>query len=232
MTLSACTARIQGQVGEADSLEVMSVVGIDTVMLVHAADTTGIRWARGRLGRVWYSGSLLGGRPEVNLLDIDGDAIPDLYYTLEFEGFILGRLWLGRSDSEVQAFRSAADVCRIPELRDVTGDGLLDVVDFTAFGLSAAECSESFEAETCRNTYPTDWPVVWVQRKAGQFVADSSLARPYYRDVAATFRSAARELRLAILKGTWTASPRCSEGLAKAIERMAQRAGAIGELRP
>src|SRR5690606_373881 len=89
----------------------------------------------------WRLDSLWGARPAVQLRLIDKDSAPDLFFTVHWEEFVFGELWRGPPGTARLAFKSADDACRVPELRDVNSDGLLDVIDWRVGALRQSECS-------------------------------------------------------------------------------------------
>lgn len=213
--------------------EIPATLGADTVYLVRSADSNALLWRRGAVGRAWRADTLLGARPAVKLEYIDGDSTPDLFFSVLWEEFIFGELWLGRGQQEIQAFKSADDACRISELRDVNGDGRADIVDWRAGALRPGECYGDVLAAVCQRTYPTDWPDVWIQAANGDFARDSVAAQSFYRTMSAAFAQGARALRATLREHAELPadSQRCDENLAKAIETMARRSDVIAGMR-
>jgi len=229
---SACAPQVETRAVEPASKEVLGILASDTLYFVRHGDSTSLHWRRDG-GRDWHSGSLLHARPEAKLLFANGDAIPDLFFTIQWEEFVIGELWLGHRSDEIQAFDSSEWACRVPVLRDVNEDGRLDVIDHVAAALEPSECYGDPLAAVCQSAYPTEWPVVWIQLTSGVFLADSVAAASYYQRMAAEFASAAEALRKAIRDGVGppAASPRCDEAMANTLGAMASRAAAIGRLR-
>lgn len=229
---SACRQQVETQATDGGSREVLAVLASDTLYFVRHRDFPSLHWRR-NVGRDWHSGSLLNARPDAKLVFAKGDSLPDLFFTIQWEEFILGELWLGYPAEEILAFKSAEHACRVPVFRDVNEDGRPDLIDYVASALSPSECYGDPLAAVCQAAYPTEWPVVWIQRTSGAFMADSLAAASYYEAMAVEFAAAADALRRAIREGVGppATSPRCDEAMANRLAEMARRAAAIGSLR-
>ena len=230
--LSGCAPKVEREAADTASREVLGILASDTLYFVRHGDSASLHWRR-NIGRDWHSGSLLNARPDAELLFANEDSLPDLFFTIQWEEFIIGELWLGHRSEGIQAFESSERACRVPVLRDVNEDGRLDIIDYVASALEPSECYGDPLAAVCQSAYPTEWPVVWTQRTSGVFAADSLSAASYYEDMAADFASAAEALRTAIRDGAGppAASPRCDEAMVNTLAAMASRAAAIGSLR-
>lgn len=217
---------------QAESSTVIGRYGGDSVVLIRGEEFNAMVWHRADVARPWRVDSLLSAEPSVRLAMIDRDSVPDLFFTIRWEEFILGEVWLARGDSAVRAFSSANDACRIPELRDVNSDGLLDAIDWRAGALLAEECTGNVLAQACQEEYTTEWPEVWLQSHDGNFKRDSVGARTFYRDMAVRFADGARDLRSkrAASDGRPSKLDRCNDQVAASLEAMGRRADAISRL--
>lgn len=166
--------------------------------------------------------------PNVALGDIDDDSRVDLFYTVQYEEFIFGRLLLGGPHEAREAFRSSERACRVPELRDVTGDGQFEILDYEAVSLDPEECTGDPIATICQERFPTEWIQVYQLQADGAFRPDSLGARHFYREMADRYRAASAELAEALaIDRSLIGSPRCDEAMVAYLAEMAERARAI-----
>lgn len=212
----------------------LAVSGRDTILLETRQDTTRIVWRTsigGQVVRRWESGPTYSGMPVISLQDLNGDGIPDLFWTLQHEEIVAGMVLLGTANGARPVFVTDERTCRVPELRDVNGDGRPDVVNYESGALTHDECRGDALAEPCQRTYPTEWAVAWIQ-EADSFVNVPPRAKSFYSDRATAYEAAARQIRSRLASGGKPApSPRCDLHLAAAIDSMAARAHALGPAR-
>lgn len=222
-----------------DTLRVLATLDADTVFLVQGSrpppgwpGDTRLLWTSG-FGvdrEEWRSSSFGGIIPRVSLvhLDIDESSKPVLFYTVHYENFIFGSVYGRRPASARELFRSR-EACRVPKLRDVTGDGRLNVLHYAAGAFSVEECKNEALAWLCMRQYPTEWIEVWSLDKDSVFVRDSLGASAYYRKLAEEYRSAAAELAAALDRGPDAVpSQLCDMSMVRALRNMADRAARIG----
>jgi hypothetical protein len=232
---SACSAQEAGSQPGARQGDrvVLAVLGRDTVFRVADPDGGQLLWASGlRPRRPWKSGPLLSSSPIVRLTLVNRDSFPDLFLTIQFEEFILGEVLLNGRDGPREVFKSGPDACSVPELKDVNGDGLADVIEKQAGALSRDECRGDPYAGICLEAYPTEWLQVWLQQPDGSFRNDSLNAKEFYSELTKKYSGAARDLRraLAARTGPPTQSPRCNEAMAESLDNMAARARRIATI--
>ncbi len=195
----------------------------DSVLLLRGRTSARLEWRNP--AQLWTSGPIHGGTPTVRLVDIDGDGQRDLFWSLEFEEFAGGMVLLSRRDSIVVAFQSGSQSCRAPILRDMNGDGLLDVEEVLVGVLKRDECRGDAAASMCQERFPTEWRQAWTQAKGGEFSSGAG-AREHYRILAGEYRHAAAELRAAIARGDFASSSRCNVPMADGLDALARRAEA------
>lgn len=239
VTVAACACA--GQEGRSKASDdqndraVLAALRLDTVFRTVDRDTSRLIWVSRLRHDVepWKSGPLLSSSPMVQLALVNRDSFPDLFYTVQYEEFIFGRLLLGGRSGVREVFKSSDDACSVPELRDINQDGLPDLIDKQAGALSRDECSGDPYASVCLDAYPTEWLQVWIQRPDGIFQNDSVEARQFYAELANRYSQAARDLRSALDKATGppARSPRCNASMAASFESMAARARSIAMLR-
>jgi hypothetical protein len=221
--------------GVADTVLVLATLGGDTVFLRQLPGDNRLLWASGSgPGRQeWRSTSFGAARPVVRLAFIDPDSIPDLFFTVEYEEFIFGRVLLGGPAEVQEAFRSSENACRVPELRDVTGDGRLEILDFQTGALAVEECSGDPYAQRCQELFPTEWISVWSVQDGSQIRASGPGLRGFYANLALDYQRAAGELATILNAGDpgGRLSPRCDQSMVVALERMASRAESIANQR-
>src|SRR4026207_1770412 len=78
-----------------------AVSGQDTVLLETRQDTSRIVWQTNigdRRVRRWVSGPTYSGTPMVEVRDLNGDGIPDLFWTLEREEIVAGMVLFGTAN--------------------------------------------------------------------------------------------------------------------------------------
>jgi len=222
-------------VGESrtDSVRILSTLDRDTAYLVIGNLYNSLIWTSGGGRRTWRAESLYSADPDVTLIMFNRDSLPDLFFTVRWEEFILGELWIARTTDQEMAFKSSDDACRVPEMRDVNGDGLLDIVDWRASALSASECAGDVLAAVCQHQYPTEWPDVWLQVPHGRLVRDSLGSREFYQEMAGAYTAGASALRHALNTSVAPSGEagRCNRGLLRSLEAMAARAQSIAALR-
>ena len=205
----------------------------DTVLATLAGDTARLTsgdrliWSTqesdGSIVR-WQSRELYGAVPEVTLRLVDSDDAPDLFWTIAFEEFLGGMLLLADGDTALQVFATDEMACGVPELRDVSGDGLLDVIDYRVGALTRPECLGDPVALACRDAYPTDWAEVLVQHDR-RFVSAPLAVQGFYADLGNRYKEAARELRHALATNPMgLPSPRCDIEMVRALDLLHSRA--------
>jgi len=181
----------------------------------------------------WTSGELFMASPEITLGRIDPDSIPDLFVTLDYEEMVSGVLLLGNVEGgSRQAFVSRADqTCLPPQLLDVNGDGLLDIVQYSPGAVSAEECRGDAAAAVCVKAYPVAWESVLIQDRRRGFLQDDPRANPFYQTLARKYHQAAGALRRSIESGIGPAaqSTRCNEEMVELLDQMGTRAQHIAD---
>lgn len=211
---------------------ISTVLGADTVWLVPLEGNTRLLWTSAGIGgrKVrWESRPLYSAMPYAVLIDANGDSIPDLFWTIRHEEFIGGMLLLGSRGGASTAFQTDGRACRVPELRDVTADGRLDVVEYVPGAFTPESCQGDAPAIRCQEEYLTEWPIVWTQSDSG-FTPDSSRARRYYLDRGAQFEAAATKILEEVRRQpAGTAHGGCDSATARTLQEMGVRAYAIGQ---
>jgi hypothetical protein len=165
------------------------------------------------------------GVPSVELVLVDGDEIPDLFWTLRFEEIIGGMLVVGTPTGAREAFLTDRSICSEPSLQDVNEDGLLDIVEYNTGALTRDECRGDALAMPCQQTYATDWAVAHIQIESG-FTNDPSHATQFYLSRSEQYSRSAQQIRQA-LEDRAAVSPRCDAAMALALDSMAVRAGQL-----
>jgi hypothetical protein len=130
----------------------------------------------------------------VRLGDLNGDGIPDLFWTMHYEEIIAGMVLFGTRDGAHPVFVTDEQTCRVPELRDLNGDGKTDVVAYEVGALTLDECQGDVEAAPCQRMYATEWAVAWMQI-ADSFVNDPRRAKSFYANAAREYAMSARRIR-------------------------------------
>lgn len=221
--------------GVADTMPVLAALGGDTVFLRQLPGDNRLLWVSGSgPGRQeWRSASFGAARPVVRLVFIDPDSLPDVFFTVEYEEFIFGRALVGGPAEAQEVFRSSENACRVPELRDVTGDGRLEILDFQAGALGVEECSGDPYAQRCQELFPTEWISVWSVQDGSQIRTRGPGLRGFYADLALDYQRAAGNLATILDAGdpAGRLSPRCDQSMVVALEIMASRAEAIANQR-
>jgi len=220
--------------GAEDTVQVLAAFDGDTVFLSVDRGDTKLLWTRGSGSRraAWQSLSFDGLIPHVALVNLDGSSRPALFYTVHYENFVFGKVFVGPANAR-QIFMSSDEACRVPKLQDVNGDGRLEVLDYVAGALSVDECTEhDVLARPCMDHYPTEWVEVWSLDNEGGFSRDSLGAVAFYRELAEKYRLGAAELAAALdRRADAVPSPRCDTSMVVSLQRMAERAALIGTLR-
>lgn len=217
-------ARTAAESSGADS--VVAALDGDTVWLMRG-DTNRLVWTTdgggGRIER-WRSRPLGFAAPAVRLALVSDDRLPDLFWTLGYEEVLGGQLLLGTAAGAREAFASGSpEACRRPELRDVNGDGWLDILNYVPGALPVEECSGDAATQACRDAFPTEWVDVWLQHPGGAFRPDSAGASRWYGDLARRYTEAASALRRARGEGAAPCDPRVEA----ALDSLAHRAREI-----
>jgi len=207
----------------ADSGQVLGAHSPDTVRLEHLPDSTFLRWTTSRGGRRivrWESRNLYFGIPEAQLVDVNGDSAPDLFWSLAYEETVGGMLLLATDTMAQEAFRSSPSACRPPEIKKATDEGAWAILEYEASLLSGDDCRGNAPTEACHAALPTDWVVLYVLR-GDRYVVDSSVGKHFYSSLAKDYATAARSLR------EKPAKVLCPLGSASKLEEMAARARRI-----
>lgn len=217
-------ASLDAQV-EADA--VLATLGGERVVHDRSGDrmiwtsATGVRWT---------SRSLYGARPSVGLRYVNSDTMPDLFWTVMHEDLIGGQLLIAVGDSARSVFVTAEDErCRVPEINDVTGDGIVDILTYPAYAIPLNECYGDALAESCVVEYPTEWTRVLVQR-GEEFVENGPDTSGFYENLEGEYTTAATRLEEAVRAGT--APARCDSEVVAALRDLAARARAISRRAP
>lgn len=169
--------------------------------------------------------------PDARLTFVNRDSLPDLFVTISWENNVSGYLYLGGATVPRLIFRSGNQACDVPELRDVTGDGLVDILDLQAGALKPEVCTADLDVVVCYAEYPVNWIDVWVQ-EGGSFVRGSNKASGFYLSLSEKYASAAADLRESIRnrEGPSAKSPRCNAKMAATFESLAVRADSLSKL--
>lgn len=211
-----------------------SAVDRDTILATLSGDTVWIE-SNGERALVWTtrfageryeryrSGNLYDGSPEVRLEDITGDGVPDLFITFQFEEMTSGILLKGTAQgSSLQVFSTAGAVtCRVPELRDVNGDGKLDIVSYVAGAFDPAMCRSEGRYELCKDAYPMTWPEVHIQQTGGVFEQSTRGLTDFYKEWQNRYKDALHRLEREPVDGP------CGSELLEPLERSAERAASL-----
>lgn len=215
----------------ADSI--VAFLGADTVRLVTDEMGNHLEWRTRESTIRWTSRSLFDGKPEVLLSYINTDSTPDLFWTIRFEEIIGGMAILGVDDGARETFTTNAMVCDVPELLDVDGDGLKDVIDYQPGALTTEQCQGDAPSLLCQAKYPTEWVVTWLQRNDA-FVLDTLGAGAFYQRLEIQYTDAATRLRRMIAQDSVPEAMllRCDQETARALEALAARAGRIARFHP
>jgi len=228
----ACTGQTDGNAQrptDPAAQRVLAALDADTVWLVTNEQRAFIAWTSNQGAQQvvrWESHSVPPhARPEVRLAHVNDDAVPDLFWTLAYEGILGGMLLLGQADSALEVFVTGTEECAVPELIDVDADGLLDIVRYTAGALTATECRGDALALACRARFPTDWASPLFQRDS-RFVADPPAAKSFYEGRARLYARGATDLEEALRDGS-TPSVRCNEAMLRQLRSLAARADSL-----
>lgn len=203
----------------------MTAAGLDSLSLVLAtldSDTAALYWGRGdrrpddsspvrisehlawttttgrkRVLRMISENVAMEGS-RVTLVDMNRDSVADMFWTTEAEGGVGGDLYIAVGDSSKHVF-SAANACRIPELRDINDDGVPEILHFQSVAFTRDECEFESTAIACRQKVHADWVAVYsavrdtiVQLTRGTEAFYRELAGRYEHDAAA-LRAMSRE---------------------------------------
>lgn len=198
----------------------------DSAWLVSRDESNILRWSSARSARAWESTSLYGAVPRVRLVDLNADGAVDLFYAMEYEEFIFGKVIARDGAGFREMYSTNVSLCGAPRLEDVNGDGKLDILEPRPTALSAEECREDPAATVCRAALSTDWIELLQQSSDGTFRPDSSHASAFYQSLAEAYASSVRVLRRDLETGSGLAagSSRCNSEMLKSIEAMEARA--------
>lgn len=220
-----------GNASAGPNTAVLATYGPDTVRVAPDHDNNVLVWTTYLNGsRVvrWQSRPLHSAVPSVSLRTVDGDSLPDLFWTIRYDEIIGGMLLLGTDDGARTAFQTDERACRIPELVDVTQDGRLDLVEFLPGAFRPEDCQSDPLTILCQAAYPTEWPIVWVQNDSG-FAPDLSKAHGFYSEQGAAFARASTQIRKQQAGTTVNeAESPCASRVADSLARMAVLAVGIG----
>lgn len=162
--------------------KVLATLARDTVLLT-GDSVLHVVW-RGHPGHDavvrWTSGRLYGEVPVARLLYANRDSIPDLFVTLNDEEMISGALLVGTARGSRSVYKSGPMTCAVPDLEDVDGDGMVDIVEHWAGAVAPGECRGDAAASPCLDRYHLTWERVLVQQANGAFLDDSFRIRRYY----------------------------------------------------
>lgn len=215
---------------------VLTGFGKDTVYMQEEGSSYFLVWMEfnGRSHEKWRSSSFPFPPPvRANLVLINHDTLPDLLWTLQYEGYLEGQVLLGGALRSRLVFATDENACSVPSLRDIDGDGLPDILDYQSYALKPAECQGDAYASVCQDALPTDWVRVFLQ-EGDSFVNDSAKAGQFYITMAQLYGRASAALRSSIDSGTGIAarSPRCNRRMVADLDSMAARAARIAGLHP
>lgn len=188
-------------------------------------DSARVVWyARATAGRVlrWRSPALWRYLvPQVRLLMVNRDSAPDAFLTTAYENVISGTLLLAEGDSAHEVYSPHTNLCRVPELRDVDGDSLTDIVEYVPGVVPYSECT--WGPYECQRRFQTEWVEFWLQRD-GAFIRDNSAVSGSYADLARKYRQAAATLRGAISRGASAVPQGCTGHSPLAFDSLARLA--------
>ena len=193
-------------------------VGSDSLVLGTGDDgATRIQWRRS--GSYWTSGPTHGGRPSGQLVDVSGDGLLDLFWTLEYEEIVTGMLIFQTRSGARPIWTASRESCRVPQLVDFTADRRPAVLEYVPGALRSVECFGDALAGPCQELYPTEWVNVWIVQSDSLVVARGE-ASDFYRELAGRYRNAATSIRSALVQAKEHPA-RCNERMALALDSMA-----------
>lgn len=215
-----------------ESQEALAILEADTAYLIRREAQNSLVWiTRVNQRRVtrWRSGSLYYGLPQVSLTKFNGDSIPDLFWTMRYEEILEGSLLLGTQIAAREAFSVSDSSCSVPQMRDVTDDGQMEILEYVAGALSPEECLGDAWATACQKRFPTEWVRVWVLEE-GEIEIDREHSKSFYASLAEDYETASKELGSMLAQDpAEIPSPRCNMEMVKALDELALRAHAIAQ---
>jgi hypothetical protein len=157
------------------------------VLFVSDSDSSYVVWdAKAPWGRrSWKSGNTYGGRPRVELADIDGDGALDLFWAMQNEEDQEGMIVLNKKDQFHERI-PRVDQCQLPELGRIKGRYVYVAYVPGAYELSA--CQDPVVGLNCATNFGGNWPRFYaVDSAITEIVPD----RDTYLHLAARFRTEA-----------------------------------------
>jgi hypothetical protein len=202
--------------------------GADTVWLWPAMDAHTLVWTSHGIER-WRS-AFAYESVAVTVTLIDSDSTPDLFYTVNDRDALGGILLLASGGTVRQAFMSAEDACRPPDLQRASEDRSWDVVHYAPGAISRDQC-RTFDFTRCAERYPTEWFAPYLQRENGTFELDT-IDTFFYRQMALLYAQARHrlmtELALREEEGQGAASIACGQEMIDALDSLRWEARRFG----
>lgn len=215
-----------------DNRAIAAGAAVDMILASHGRDTVRIvtfdaerrlLWTRHELNRTreqWRSGDFGYATPWVALTDINGDSLPDLLLSLEYEELIGGAVMLGDFSGFASVAYSAFDgFCRAPEFLDFDGDGRLEIIEYLPGAVSLKSCVLDGPEEACAREFWTGWRSLlsYDERSRSYRVDSTSLSFRMFHEIEAS--------RLDSTASAMRANPGlCSASVSARLDSMATQA--------
>lgn len=225
----ACTSNGSEQVGGVSTRRLLGSEQRDSVFAERRGDTltlSWVSWADGTREERWRSVPAVQPDPTVRLVSWNRDARPDLFLTLRYEEVIAGELRAATPDGSTLVYSTGEGTCDLPEVKDVDGDGHLDVVEHLTGALSAGECFGDPYAQRCQEEFPTEWLHVLVQRD-DSLSWEPEAVRQFYDSLSNAYFGAKRRLDSLLASGPQALSPSCNRSMADSLGALGERARQI-----
>jgi len=223
--IAGCTVSRSSPAHTTDARTVMAVLGRDTALLV-ADSEQHVEWHSVSGGRPivrWRSGRLYNAIPTVRLLYTTLDSVPMMWITLADEEMLSGSLYAGVGAGVQLTYQSGDDICKLPELRDVNGDGMLDIVEHMPGAVRGDQCRGDAAVQPCMDRYHLTSEAVLLQNAIGVFTRDSSHESSFYDSLASQYAKSADQLQRDLALRT-TPSVSCNSAMLLAVLDLRKRA--------
>ena len=177
--------------------EVLDGMGPDTAWFTPDGNLVWTRTNADERSQLYYVDDLYSVFVDGEFRFINQDSLIDLFWTLDGE-YSGGQLLLGRTGEPEVALSLGG--CVSPSLKDVSGDGLVDVVDYTGGGLLDEVCNDLMHS-ACFDDYDLwAWPTFYLQAN-DSFKLDTIVMSASYAPYGDRYRSSRDRMEAA-----WTAN--------------------------